>query len=288
MNNLMAALFERIAAVWVERIAGSKVTTIAGIMGIVATFVGQLTTYIPDPYRTYVSLAGVIVAGVAAILARDSASVPQANPAPVSGTQKLGAWALIALLLSGAMLTGCTGAQVAQDIVNWTPSLQSAVATVDTTAAILLPAEAPIFAAATVGFDAASDLVVAEAKAYLANPNATVLAQLQRAVVTLQQEVNASLLEAARIVNPASQQHALAAINGVGAIVNALLALVAQVPGNTVAGVVITGKVSLAETRILRDEARAAQIIAAHYSIRHDDAEAMVSQQEILLSHAGF
>jgi len=50
MNNLMAALFERMAAVWIERIAGSKLTTIAGILGIAATFVSQLTTYIPAHY----------------------------------------------------------------------------------------------------------------------------------------------------------------------------------------------------------------------------------------------
>ena len=85
---------------------------------------------------------------------------------------------------------------MAQDIVNWTPALQSAVATVDSTAALLAPADAPLFAAATVGFDAASNLLMAQAKAYLANPSASALAQLQNQVVILQQQVNAALLQA--------------------------------------------------------------------------------------------
>ena len=118
---------------------------------------------------------------------------------------------------------------MAQDIVNWTPALQSAVATVDSTAALLAPADAPVFAAATVGFDAASNLLVAQAKAYLANPTAGVLAQLQTQVVTFQQQVNAALLQAAKIVNPASQQHALAAIQAVATVVSAILALVQSV-----------------------------------------------------------
>ena len=123
---------------------------------------------------------------------------------------------LIALLIPLPWMQGCTAASVAQDIVNWTPALQSAVATVDSTAALLAPADAPIFAAATSGFDAASNLLVAQAKAYLANPSAGVLAQLQTQIVTLQQQVNAALLQAAKIVDANSQQHALAAIQASG------------------------------------------------------------------------
>jgi hypothetical protein len=43
---------------------------------------------------------------------------------------------LIALLLP-LPLMGCSGTSVAQNIVNWTPALQSAVATVDSTATLL-------------------------------------------------------------------------------------------------------------------------------------------------------
>ena len=69
--------------------------------------------------------------------------------------------------------------------------------------------------------------MVAQAKAYLANPSASMLAQLQNQVVTFQQQVNGALLHAARIVDPNSQPHALAAIQAVGTIVVAILSLVA-------------------------------------------------------------
>jgi len=52
-----------------------------------------------------------------------------------------------------AFVSGCSETSVAQNIVNWTPGLESAVATVDSTAALLAPADAPVFAAATAGFD---------------------------------------------------------------------------------------------------------------------------------------
>ena len=122
----------------------------------------------------------------------------------------------IALLIPLPWMQGCTAAGVAQNIVTWTPALQSAVATVDSTAALLAPADAPIFAAATIGFDVASSLLVAQAKAYLANPSGSTLAKLQNQIVTFQQQVNTALLQAAKIVDQKSQQHALAAIQGVG------------------------------------------------------------------------
>jgi len=111
---------------------------------------------------------------------------------------------------------------VAQDIVNWTPALQSAVATVDSTASLLAPPDAPIFSAATYGFDAASNLLVAQAKAYLANPSASALQTLQTQVVTFQQQVSAALLQAVKIVDPAGQAHALSVLQAVATIVNTI------------------------------------------------------------------
>ena len=181
---------------------------------------------------TAVSLASALATALLGLLAKDPSSAsssgnkpatsPQAR-ASVSQQAKLGAWMLIALMIPLPWMQGCTATSVAQNIVNWTPPLQSAVATVDSTAALLAPADAPIFAAATIGFDAASNLLVAQAKAYLANPSASVLAQLQNQIVTFQQQVNTALLQAAKIVNANSQQHALAAIQGVGTIVVAIL-----------------------------------------------------------------
>jgi hypothetical protein len=178
---------------------------------------------------------------------------------------------------------------VAQDIVNWTPTLQSAVATVDTTAALLAPADAPIFVAATVSFDAASNLLVAQAKAYLANPNATVLAQLQAAVVTFQQQVNASLLAAARITNAASQAHALNAISAVATAVTAILSLVESVSTKAqVAQMAGQSTIKLAAVRSGLNEGQAALMLASHYGEPVEIARAQVARVELNAAQAGF
>lgn len=196
---------------------------------------------------------------------------------------------LIALLIPLPWMEGCTGISVAQNIVNWTPSLQSAVATVDSTAALLAPADAPIFTAATTGFDTASNLLVSQAKAYLANPSAGTLAQLQNQVVTLEQQVNAAVLAAAKIVNPASQQHALATIQAVGTIVGAILALVQSVSSQTqVAQMAAESGIKLAAVQPYLDGSRAAGIVAAHYGEPVELAEAQVAQAERAEVAAGF
>ncbi len=204
-------------------------------------------------------------------------------------TAKLGAWALIALLLPAPFLSGCSGIAVAQDIVSWTPALESAVATVDSTASLLAPADAPVFAAATAGFDAASNLLVAQAKAYLANPTATVLAQLQTQVVTFQQQVNAALLSAAKITNPNSQQHVLNSINAVGTIVSAMLALVSSISSKAaVARMASQSVIKLAAVEPFRDESNAAAIVARHYGEPLELARAQVRQAELSAAQAGF
>jgi len=134
-----------------------------------------------------------------------------------------------ALLMPLPFMGGCSGSTVAQNIVDWTPALQSAVASVDSAGAVLSSGDAPVYAAATAGFDAAAALLITQAKAYLANPSAGTLAQMQVQVVVLQQQVNTAMLRAARIVNPASQQHALLAIQAVGTVVTVMLSLVQSV-----------------------------------------------------------
>jgi hypothetical protein len=197
-------------------------------------------------------------------------------------------WALISLLLLPFM-SGCSGATVAQEIVNWTPTLESAVATVDSTAALLDPSDAPVFAAATTGFDAASNLLVAQAKAYLANPSAGTLAQLQQQVVVFQQQVNAALLSAAKIVNPNSQQHALNAINAVGTAVLAILALVESVSTKAqVARMAAQSTIKLATVRTYLDEGKAAATMAAHYGEPVEQARIQVAQAELSAARAGF
>src|SRR5580698_9198376 len=187
-------------------------TSITGLLIAAATIAGTLSqqgiSLGHAGSGTVVALVSAIATALLGLLAKDPGSAGSVT----NSTAKLGSWALIALLLSLPFAAGCSGATVAQDIVNWTPALQSAVATVDSTAALLAPADSPIFTAATIGFDAASNLLVAQAKAYLANPSAGTLSQIQTQVVTFQQRIDSALLQAARIVDPSSQKHALAAV----------------------------------------------------------------------------
>jgi hypothetical protein len=195
---------------------------------------------------------------------------------------------LISLLLPLPFIGGCSKKTVAQEIVNWTPTLQSAVATVDSTAVLLDPSDAPVFAAATAGFDAASNLLVAQAKAYLANPNATVLAQLQAAVVTFQQQVNASLLAAAKITNSNSQTHVLNAIDAVATTVTAILALVASVSSKAaVARMASQSTIKLAAVRPYLDENKSIAMVAAHYGEPVELARIQVAQAELSIAQAG-
>jgi hypothetical protein len=240
-------------------------TSIAGLLIALVTVAGVLSqqgiSLGSAGKGTVVTLVGSLATALLGLLAKD----PEPGNSSRGNTVKLGVWMLIALLLTLPM-TACSGATVAQDIVNWTPALQSAVATVDSTAALLAPADAPLFAAATVGFDEATNLLVGQAKAYLANPSTGLLSQLQTQVVTLQQQVNGALLQAGRIVDPASQQHALSAIQVVGSVVSAILALVESVSSKAaLAQMAVQSTIKLAAVRPYLDDDRTASIVAAHY-----------------------
>jgi hypothetical protein len=243
-----------------------------------------------------VTLASALATALLGLLAKDPEAASQQVSEPASqrvgassGTARLGAWMLIALLIPLPWMQGCSAVSVAQNIVNWTPALQSAVATVDTTASLLAPADAPIFTAATAGFDVASNLLVAQAKAYLANPSASALQLLQTQVVTFQQQVSSALLQAARIVDPNSQTHALAAIQAVATIVNTVLALVASISSNAaVANMSAQTGIKLAMVLPYLNNTRAAELVAAHYGEPLSQARAQVAQVEQAEINAGF
>jgi hypothetical protein len=244
-------------------------TTVADVLSRQGITLGAAGT------GTVVSLISAAATALLGLLARDpgeaasqrvSKLASQQVSESAGGNTRLGAWMLIVLLLPLPWMEGCNATAVAQDIVNWTPALQSAVDTVDSTVALLAPADAPIFSAATIGFDAASNLLANQAKAYLADPSASTLTLLQTQVTTLEQQVNAALLSAARIVNPASQQHALAAIQAVAAIVSAILALVQSVSSKAaVAHMAAQASIKMSAVRQYVNSARTAQIVAAHY-----------------------
>ena len=163
------------------------------------------------------------------------------------------------------------------------------MATVDSTAALLAPADAPIFAVATVGFDAASNLLVNQANAYLANPSASILAQIQNQIVNFQQQVNASILKAAKIVDPASQKLALAAVQAVATIVTAILSLVQSISSKAaLVQMAAHSTVKLAAVEPYLDHTQAAQIVAVHYGEPLPLARLQVAQSEQDQLLAGF
>jgi len=264
-------------------------TSIAGLLIAIVTIGGVLSqqgiSLGSAGTGTVVTLMSAVASALLGLLAKDPDSASSSN----GNSAKLGAWALIALLLGSPLVSGCSGVTVAQDIVNWTPALESAVATVDSTAALLAPADAPVFAAATTGFDAASNLLVGQAKAYLANPSASLLAQLQAQVVTLQQQVNGALLKAGRIVDPASQQHALSAIQVVGSVVSAMLALVESVSSKAaMAQMAARSTIKVAAVRPYLDERKMAEMVAAHYGEPVELGRLQVEQAEREAIRAGF
>jgi hypothetical protein len=268
-------------------------TSAAGLMIAIISIAGVLSqqgiTLGSAGTGTVIALVSGIATALLGLLSRDPEGATASSSASVSVNAKLGAWALIALLLPLPLVSGCSGKSVAQDIVNWTPALQSAVATVDSTAAMLAPADAPIFAAATAGFNAASNLLETEAKAYLANPSASALAQLQAAVVTLQQNVSGATLSAVKIVDQKSQTLAMNAINAVSTILNAMLALVISVSSQAqVAQMAAQSSIKLAQVRGYMDEGEAAEIVAGHYGESVGVARMQVERAERFEALAGF
>ena len=264
-------------------------TSVAGLLIALVSIAGVLSqqgiTLGAAGTGNMVTLVGALASALLGLLAKDPSDAPSSS----GGQAKLGAWALIALLLPLPFLGGCTETTVAQNIVDWTPALQSAVTTVDSTAALLAPADAAAFAAATAGFDAASNLMTAQAKAYLANPSASTLVQIQNQIVTLQQQVNTALLQAARIVNPASQQHAMATIQAVGTVVNAILALAQSVSSKSaVAQMAARATIKMAAVQPFLNGNQAAEIVAEHYGEPVAVARVQVAQVELSEAQAGF
>jgi cytochrome bd-type quinol oxidase subunit 1 len=112
---------------------------------------------------------------------------------------------------------------------------------------------------------------------------------LQNQIVTLQRQVNTALLQAARIVDQKSQQHALLAIQGVGTIVVAILSLVQSISSKAeVAQMAANSGVKLAAIEPYLNESRAAEIVAVHYGEPVSVARVQVAQVTQAEVSAGF
>jgi hypothetical protein len=253
--------------------------TVAGVLSRQGITLGTAGT------GTVITLVSAIGTALLGLLAKDPGPTPTNT-----NNAKLGALMLCAVLVAGSLpVIGCSAITVAQDIVNWTPALQTAVAVVDSTASLLVPVDAPIFTAATASFDVATNLLVAQCKAYLANPSASLLAQLQSQIVTFQQQVNAALLQTARIVNPTSQTHALAAINGVATIVNAIFALIESISTKAAAAqMAAQAAIKISQVQPYLDRDQASQTVAGHYGEPVFLARIQVAQAQAAATQAGF
>jgi hypothetical protein len=112
---------------------------------------------------------------------------------------------------------------------------------------------------------------------------------MQNQVVVLQQQVNAALLQTARIMDPASQQHALATIQAVGTVVSAILVLVQSVSSKAqVAQMASEANIKLAAVRPYLNSAEAAVLVAGHYGEPVAMARMQVAQVEQNEMRAGF
>lgn len=166
--------------------------------------------------------------------------------------------ALVCMSLVFAPVLGCTQQQkvsVAQEIVNWTPALTSAVNTAGGLVETLDPPSALIITPTLAAINALSPQLVAAAKTYLANPSQTTIQLLQALITQMQNNVNTALLNAAKITNPQSQQKATTAVNGIATVVNSLLALIESISSKAqVAAMSHDVTVRLAAVRPLLDK----------------------------------
>ena len=286
-EKMIAGLIERVCKNYLTSIIGGLVVLSATLGGAAQAIATTLVVHGVNVHSWLVTAAAIAI-GVACCLAKDTGAKLPTEAGGASPTAKILVFAMIGVLLA-SMQTACSGVTVAQDIVNWTPALQSAVSVIDSTASVLAPQDAAVFTAATVGFDAASNLLVAQAKTYLTNPSASVLAELQAQVVSFQQSVNAALLAAVKIVNPASEQKAMTDINAVATVVNAILALVLSISSKAAAGRMAAAaqiKIARVETPARLNESIG--IVARHYGLSDLQAQVTVNQVGYELAYNGF
>ncbi|HUD75083.1 MAG TPA: hypothetical protein VMQ76_08420 [Terracidiphilus sp.] len=201
---------------------------------------------------------------------------------------KLGAWALIAILMLGctASTTGCSMTSNAQQIVNWTPVIDSALTELGGIASTLLPQDALIIQPLIAGLIVGQNLLSAQAKTYLANPGATTLQQLQAQALALQTNINAAVLASIRVSNPASQQAILTKLNAGLTGVSAILALIIGIKGSTLTPASVTAP-KLSQVLPLLDERQSIALVAQHYGEPQFMAAYQVHRGESALLAAG-
>ena len=193
---------------------------------------------------------------------------------------------LWAVTLAAPFMGGCNGATVAQQIVNWTPTIISAAQTLDGVVATLDPAQAVIIIPAGIAFVAAANLLDAGAKTYLANPNATTLGQLQAQALAFQANVTTALLNAVRVVNPETQQKLLTYLNAAVTGISAVLALIMNIKGSSLTPASVTAP-KLAAIIPLLNKGESVALIAQHENISTKQANVAFNMGMARLQAAG-
>lgn len=274
-------------------------TSIAGVLLSVGTIGGVLSqqgiTLGNAGKGTVVALATGLATAFLGLLSQDpgSGGGAKAVSSSIGGAGKAAVLAILCMTLVFAPVIGCTQAQrvdVAQEIVNLTPALESANSTAASIVDLLDPVAAPIVNTLVTGVNALDSQFETAAKAYLANPTQTALETMQAVIVQIQNSVNNSLalLDAAKITNPASQAKAKSVINGIATVANALLALVESV--STKAQVVAMSQnvtVHLAQVRGMLDEQQL-QLAAARIARDMNTRPVSVDDYFAYQARAGF
>ncbi|HVJ09284.1 MAG TPA: hypothetical protein VM554_12960 [Acidisarcina sp.] len=149
--------------------------------------------------------------------------------------RRLQGWAAIALLLSATFVTvgsvGCTNAQVNDVLTKIADEIPQAVALADSVGpvvAALDPAIAIPVGIAVAAVDAALPLLQSDIRAYLANPNASLLARIESAINNLLTQ-NTQALRAFGIKAQAAQQQALAMLGSLNAVLVVIDGFIQQV-----------------------------------------------------------
>ena len=106
--------------------------------------------------------------------------------------------------------------------------------------------------------------------------------------MAFEQQINASLLAAARIIDPKSQQIVVAALGAVGAAINAVLALIAGIKGNTLSAMGVKAPIKISQVRYLYNPAAVNMEIAVHYGLSQQYAGVVVQDNTQMLMALGF
>jgi hypothetical protein len=164
------------------------------------------------------------------------------------------------VLVSSCLVEGCTPAQkqttlqVVTAINQHIPEVVAAADTVAATVELLDPASAALLSVGDATFDTLAKTLQVLTAAYIANPNASTLQQIQTAINTLESNINTATLNAVGIKDVESQRLAVAALHGLLTVVTIVFGMIAPTESVTMLYQLrSTGTIHLAQVRPYMD-----------------------------------